>query len=142
MVATKIMDCQLFPFIFTKIKVMKRETWASQMTVILSFVCWPCTMPVSRHSCEDPKKMTQLLFQFQHVEVHEAGVLVLSKTNKTHLLQTDFYPFAKCFIVFTDLAAVLCTLLLAHVLYFKPAHLKECQGTGTCHLRKRLTNKL
>ena len=34
---------------------MKRETWASQMTVISSFVCWPCTMPVSRHSCEDPK---------------------------------------------------------------------------------------
>ena len=33
---------------------MKRETWASQMTVISSFVCWPCTMPVSRHSCEDP----------------------------------------------------------------------------------------
>ena len=52
--ATKIMDCQLFPFIFTKIKVMKRETWASQMTVISSFVRWPCTMPVSRHSCEDP----------------------------------------------------------------------------------------
>ena len=37
-----------------KIKVMKRETWASQITVISSFVCWPCTMPVSRHSCEDP----------------------------------------------------------------------------------------
>ena len=27
MVATKIMDCQLFPFIFTKIKVMKREAY-------------------------------------------------------------------------------------------------------------------
>ena len=51
---TKIMDCQLFPFIFTKIKVMKRDAWASQTTVISSFVCWPCTMPVSRHSCEDP----------------------------------------------------------------------------------------
>ena len=27
---------------------------ASQMTVISSFAYWPCTMPVSRHSCEDP----------------------------------------------------------------------------------------
>ena len=33
---------------------MKRGAWASQTTVISSFVCWPCTMPVSRHSCEDP----------------------------------------------------------------------------------------
>ena len=48
------MDCQLSPFIYTKIKVMKRGAWASQTTVISSFVCWPCTMPVSRHSCEDP----------------------------------------------------------------------------------------
>ena len=38
-----------------KIKVMKPGAWASQTTVISSFVCWPCTMPVSRHSCEDPK---------------------------------------------------------------------------------------
>ena len=34
---------------------MKRGTWASLTTVISSFVCWPCTMPVSRHSCEDPQ---------------------------------------------------------------------------------------
>ena len=34
---------------------MKRGAWASQMTVISSFAYWPCTMPVSRHSCEDPK---------------------------------------------------------------------------------------
>jgi hypothetical protein len=48
------MDCQLSAFNFTKIKVMKRGAWASQMTVISSFAYWPCTMPVSRHSCEDP----------------------------------------------------------------------------------------
>ena len=28
---------------------------ASLTTVISSFGCWPCTMPVSRHSCEAPK---------------------------------------------------------------------------------------
>jgi len=33
---------------------MKREAWASLTTAILSFVCRPYTMPVSRHSCEEP----------------------------------------------------------------------------------------
>ena len=33
---------------------MKREAWASQTTATSSFVCWPCTMPVSRHSYEEP----------------------------------------------------------------------------------------
>jgi len=35
---------------------MKREAWASLTTAISSFVCWPYTMPVSRHSCEEPEK--------------------------------------------------------------------------------------
>ena len=48
------MDCQLSTFIYTKIKVMKRGAWASPTTVISSFGCSLCTMPVSRHSCEDP----------------------------------------------------------------------------------------
>jgi len=48
------MDCQLSPFIYTKIKVMKRGAWTSPMTVISSFGYWHCTMQVSRHSCEDP----------------------------------------------------------------------------------------
>ena len=34
---------------------MKREAWASLTTAISSFVCWPYTMPVSRHSCEEPQ---------------------------------------------------------------------------------------
>jgi hypothetical protein len=55
------MDCQLSAFNFTKIKVMKRGAWASQMTVISSFAYWPCTMPVSRHSCEDPQMVYVLL---------------------------------------------------------------------------------
>ena len=38
---------------------MKRGAWASPMTVISSFGCWLCTMPVSRHSCEDPFILTQ-----------------------------------------------------------------------------------
>jgi hypothetical protein len=50
------MDCQLFHVIFrNKIKVMKREAWASQTTTTSNFVCWPCTMLVSRHSYEEPK---------------------------------------------------------------------------------------
>ena len=36
------------------IKVMKREAWASPMTLISSFGCWPCTMSASRHSYEEP----------------------------------------------------------------------------------------
>ena len=51
------MDCQLFHVIFrNKIKVMKREAWASQTTTTSNFVCWPCTMLVSRHSYEEPSK--------------------------------------------------------------------------------------
>ena len=56
--------------------------------------------------------------------IKSGDVIVLCKTNKTHLLQTDIYSFAECFVVLTDLATVLCTLLLAHVLYLKAAHLK------------------
>jgi hypothetical protein len=49
------MDCQLFHVIFrNKIKVMKREAWASPTTATSSCVCWPCTMQVSRHSYEEP----------------------------------------------------------------------------------------
>ena len=33
---------------------MKREAWASQTTATSNFVCWPCTMPISRHSYEEP----------------------------------------------------------------------------------------
>ena len=66
------------------------------------------------------KKSVQVII----TTIKSGNDVVLSKTNKTHLLQTDFYPFAKCFVVLTDLAAVLCTLLLAHVLNFKAAHLK------------------
>jgi len=61
------MDCQLFHVIFrNKIKVMKREAWASPMTVISSCVCWPCTMQVSRHSYEEP-----FLFVFKIVTFRE-----------------------------------------------------------------------
>ena len=44
---------------------MKRRAWASLMTIISSFACWLCTMPVSRHSCEDPIEVGQ-------VEEHDA----------------------------------------------------------------------
>ena len=38
-----------------KIKVMKREAWASPTTVVSSFACWLCPMLASRHSCEEPE---------------------------------------------------------------------------------------
>jgi hypothetical protein len=68
------MDCQLSAFIYTKIKVMKRGAWASPTTVISSFVCWLCTMPVSRHSCEDPNLNLKLVFFLTEYWSYDASV--------------------------------------------------------------------
>jgi hypothetical protein len=67
------MDCQLSAFIYTKIKVMKRGAWASPTTVISSFVCWLCTMPVSRHSCEDPLNFLRKILFFSNLSFTFAG---------------------------------------------------------------------
>ena len=74
------MDCQLSPFISTKIKVMKRGAWASLTTVISSLACWPCMMPVSRHSCEDPIKNRRFAILF---------LLNLAFQNKTAVALSD-----------------------------------------------------
>ena len=66
------------------------------------------------------KKSVQIII----TTIKSGNGIVLCKTKKSHVLQTDFYPFAKCFVVFTNSTTVLCALFLAHVLYFKTAHLK------------------
>jgi hypothetical protein len=55
-------DCQLFPIsLKEKFKVMKREAYGFTDDRYFCFVCWPCTMPVSRHSCEEPSSYYQFI---------------------------------------------------------------------------------
>ena len=82
------MDCQLSPFIYTKIKVMKREALASQMTVISSFVCWPCTMPVSI-----PVKTLKILLTQASKGMHEPFVPMFFLVLGAHISGAEFqYP--------------------------------------------------
>ena len=45
---------------------MKREAWAPQTTATSNFVCWPCTMPVSRHSYEEPSILRMRVKHFAY----------------------------------------------------------------------------
>ncbi|MBR0243045.1 MAG: hypothetical protein IJQ38_00520, partial [Bacteroidaceae bacterium] len=57
------------------------------------FVCWPCTMPVSRHSCEDPNFILYLLHLLQ--PLHLLHLLRISFTISFKVESFESIDYAK-----------------------------------------------